>query len=325
MTKQSKYRRALPQLGSELFITDGGLETVLMFQRGIELPLFAAFPLLDTQEGTQRLVEYYKDYLDVALDHRAGLILDTATWRASIGWGKQLGYSPDDLRRLNQHAVEVLETIRGVYETPESPMVINGVIGPEDDGYKPSALLDADAAQAYHRHQVNAFAESSADMVTAVTMTYVDEAIGITRAARNADIPVVISFTVETDGRLPDGTPLGDAVQSVDAATDAGPCYYMINCAHPDHFSHVLGEAGSWRDRIFGVRANASRKSHAELDAATELDDGDPIEFGELYKELTRSLPALHIVGGCCGTDHRHVGSACAAIGSGNSPVAAVS
>lgn len=323
MINKAKYRNALPQLGNDLFVTDGGLETVLLFQRGIDLPLFAAFPLLDTQEGTRKLVEYYKDYLDIALRNRAGLILDTATWRASTGWGEQLGYSPDDIRRLNQHAVEVLQTIRGVYENPDSPMVINGAIGPQDDGYNPSALLDADEAQAYHRHQVHAFADSSADMVTAVTMTYVDEAVGIARAARNAGLPAAISFTVETDGNLPDGTPLADAIHAVDAATDGSPCYYMINCAHPDHFSHVLGAAGSWKDRVYGVRANASRKSHAELDEATELDEGNPVEFGELYAELRRALPALRIVGGCCGTDHRHVGSACTALGSGNFPAAA--
>lgn len=322
MIRKAVYRKALPQLGNDVFITDGGLETVLLFQRGIDLPLFAAFPLLDTQDGTQRLVEYYKDYLEIALSNRTGLILDTATWRASQGWGEKLGYSADDIRRLNQHAVQVLETIRDVYETPDSPMVINGAIGPQDDGYNPSRLLDVDAAQAYHRHQVNALADTSADMVTAVTMTYVDEAIGIVRAARNADIPVAVSFTVETDGRLPDGTALADAIEVVDDATDAAPCYYMINCAHPDHFSHILGVEGSWKGRIYGVRANASRKSHAELDEATELDDGDPTEFGDLYAALRRALPAMRIVGGCCGTDHRHVGSACVAIGPGKFPAA---
>lgn len=313
----AKYRKALPQLADKLFVTDGGLETVLVFQRGIDLPEFASFPLLSTDAGTQHLIEYYKDYIDIALQNRCGLIIDTATWRASRGWGAKLGFNADDIARLNRHGVQVLESIRELYETPESPMVINGVIGPQDDGYNPSRLLDADTAQAYHRHQVEAFADSAADMVTAVTMTYVDEAIGIVRAAKNAGLPVAISFTVETDGRLPDETPLGDAIHAVDAATGSAPCYYMINCAHPDHFSHTLAAAGSWKDRVFGVRANASRKSHAELDEATELDDGDPVEFGDLYAELRRMLPNLHIVGGCCGTDHRHVGAACSAIGPG--------
>lgn len=315
--KQPKYRNALPQLSDKLFVTDGGLETVLVFQRGIDLPEFASFPLLTTDEGTQQLLEYYKDYIDIALQNRCGMIIDTATWRASRGWGEKLGFDADDIVRVNRHGVKILESVRELYETPESPIVINGVIGPQDDGYNPSRLLDADEAQAYHRHQVDAFADSAADMVTAVTMTYADEAIGIVRAAQNAGLPVAVSFTVETDGRLPGGTPLADAIQAVDAATGSAPCYYMINCAHPDHFSPVLEAAGSWKDRVYGVRANASRKSHAELDEATELDDGDPVEFGEHYRTLRRSLPNFRIVGGCCGTDHRHVGSACSAIVSG--------
>lgn len=308
---QAKYRNALPQLSNRLFVTDGGLETVLVFQKGIDLPEFASFPLLGTEDGAQQLIEYYRDYIDIALKSRSGLILDTATWRASHGWGEKLGFTADDIVRLNQRGVELLESIREKYEAKDSPMVINGVIGPQDDGYNPSRLLSADEAHAYHRHQVDAFADSAADMVTAVTMTYADEAIGIARAATEAGLPVAASFTVETDGRLPDGTDLADAIHAVDEATGSAPCYYMINCAHPDHFSHVLDSAGAWKDRIFGVRANASRKSHAELDEATELDDGDPAEFGRLYAALRRELPALHIVGGCCGTDHRHVGLAC--------------
>lgn len=320
--KQAKYRNALPQLAKNLFVTDGGLETVLVFQRGIDLPLFASFPLLSTNIGTQQLIEYYQDYIEIALTNRSGLILDTATWRASRGWGEKLGFSADDIFRLNQHSVNILKSIRELYESGESPIVINGAIGPQDDGYNPSRLLDAEEAQAYHRHQVDALADSAADMVTAVTMTYTNEAVGIVRAAKNAGIPVAVSFTVETDGQLPDGTSLADAIDIVDAATGATPCYYMINCAHPDHFSHVLDAPGTWKERVYGVRANASRKSHAELDEATELDDGNPAEFGELYAELRRALPALHIVGGCCGTDHRHVSSACVAIGSSEYPAA---
>lgn len=314
MKTQAIYRDALPQLGDHMFVTDGGLETVFVFQKGIDLPMFASFHLLNTEEGTEQLLDYYQPYIEIARGNAAGLILDTATWRASRGWGEQLGYSADDIRRLNHHSVEILEALRDFHATDDSPMVINGVIGPQGDGYNPSGLLDAAEAQAYHRHQVEALAETAADMLTAVTMTYVDEAIGIVRAAKNAGMPVAISFTVETDGRLPDGTTLKDAIIAVDAATDAGPCYYMINCAHPDHFAHVLGDSDGWKERIYGVRANASRKSHAELDEAEELDDGNPAEFGSLYADLGRALPNLRIVGGCCGTDHRHVGAACAAI-----------
>lgn len=308
------YRDALPQLRGDRFVTDGGLETVLVFQKQVDLPLFAAFPLLDADSGIDTLRDYYQPYIELALENRTGLILDTATWRASQGWGVQLGYSAHELRRLNQCNVELLLELRARFATDATPMIINGAIGPQDDGYNPSQLMSAAEAEDYHQHQVDAFADSAADMVSAVTMTYVDEAVGVTRAAQRAGIPVTVSFTTETDGRLPDGTPLGEAILATDAATGAGPVYYMVNCAHPTHFSHVLDSAQPWTDRIFGIRANASRLSHAELDEAEELDDGNPQEFGELYLELRSALPNLRVVGGCCGTDHRHVAAASKAL-----------
>ena len=305
------YREALPQLGAKEFITDGGLETVFVFQKNIDLPLFAAISLINSEAGMAALKGYYLPYIDLARTHQAGIILDTPTWRASTGWGRQLGYSAEKVRNLNRLSVAMLVDIREKHATEASPMVINGVVGPEGDGYNPTEILSAGAAEEYHRHQVEAFADTAADMVTAVTIPYVDEAIGIARAAKKASIPVAISFTVETDGSLPDGTALRDAINKVDEATGAAPAYYMINCAHPSHFMDVLQQDSTWTDRIYGIRANASTKSHAELDEAVELDDGDPIAFGQLYAELKCRLRNLRIVGGCCGTDHRHVGEVC--------------
>jgi homocysteine S-methyltransferase len=169
--------------------------------------------------------------------------------------------------------------------------------------------MTADEAAAYHAVQVGTFAESAADLVTAVTMTYVDEAVGVVDAARAADVPVVISFTVETDGRLPGGQALGDAVEEVDSRTDGAVAYFMVNCAHPTHFRDVLEPGSAWSGRIRGLRANASRSSHAELDEAEELDTGDPEELGREYVGLRERLPALTVLGGCCGTDHRHIGA----------------
>jgi len=173
-------------------------------------------------------------------------------------------------------------------------------------------MLTADAAQDYHSTQIATFGDTAADMVTAITMTYVDEAVGLTRAAVGAEVPVVISFTVETDGRLPSGQDLGDAITDVDGATGGAPAYYMINCAHPTHFANVL-DGAAWQARIGGLRANASTKSHAELDEATELDEGDPVDFGARHAELRERLPRLNVLGGCCGTDHRHVSETCRA------------
>ncbi len=307
-----KYRSHLPQLDGGLFLTDGGLETTLIFHGGLDLPAFAAFDLLKDDAGTKTLREYFARYASIAQEHGAGFVLESPTWRASPGWAKEIGYSSEELEALNRKSIALMEDVREEFETPSSPMVISGCVGPQGDGYSPDSHLSADGARDYHAVQIRTFADTAADMVTAITMTYADEAVGITRAAAAADIPAAISFTVETDGRLPSGQPLGEAIGEVDSQTDAGPAYYMINCAHPTHFEAVLeGADDGWRSRIRGLRPNASTKSHAELDEATELDEGDPPDLGARLAALRPSLPELNVLGGCCGTDHRHVEEIC--------------
>jgi len=306
-----KYRDGLPQLGSKKFITDGGIETALIFLRQIDLPLFAAFPLIATDEGIAHLKDYYRPYLDIARRHKAGFILDTPTWRCSHGWADRLGYTVQDTQYFNEAGVRLMAELRDRYETDATPIVINGVIGPQADGYDPASLMSIDAAEHYHAHQVEVFARTQADMVSAITLTYAEEAIGIARAAAKAGMPAAISFTVETDGRLPSGASLQQAIEYTEAETGGSPAYYMINCAHPTHFNHVIGGSEAWMRRIYGVRANASCMSHAELDESTELDDGNPREFGQDYVELDRKLDNLRIYGGCCGTDHRHIAEIC--------------
>lgn len=308
------YRNKLPQLSGNLFLTDGGIETTLIYHEGIDLQHFAAFDLLRQEEGREVLRRYYRRYVGIACTLDLGFILESPTWRASSDWGGKLGYSADALADANRTAITLLEGIRGEFAEADIPIVISGCVGPRGDGYDPGEMMSADEAARYHRLQVSTFAASAADMVTAITMTNVPEAIGIARAAQAEDIPVVISFTVETDGRLPTGETLGDAIHQVDAATEHGPVYYMVNCAHPTHFAHQLAGDGEWLRRICGLRANASCLSHAELDAAEDLDDGNPQEFGEQHRRLRRQLPNLVVLGGCCGTDHRHIaaiGAAC--------------
>lgn len=292
--------------GGYLFLTDGGIETTLIFHEGLELPDFAAFTLLRTPEGTAALSRYYQVYADLAVRHGTGLVLESATWRANPDWGARLGYGPEELAEANRRAVDLLEGIRGTLPGTV-PAVISGCIGPRGDGYVPSAVMTADQARDYHAAQVTVFSETAADLVTAITMNYVEEAIGVARAAETAGIPAVLSFTVETDGRLPTGDTLQAAIESVDQATDSYPSWYMVNCAHPDHIAPALEDGGAWLARLGGLRANASRKSHAELNDATELDIGDPEELGAQYAGLLGLLPRLTVVGGCCGTDHRHV------------------
>jgi S-methylmethionine-dependent homocysteine/selenocysteine methylase len=301
------YRDHLPQLDGGLFLTDGGLETTLIFHQGLDLPLFAAFDLLKDDEGTQALRRYFETYAELAREEALGLVLESPTWRASPRWAGEIGYSDEELDAMNRKAIALMEELRDQYETGDAPIVISGCIGPQDDGYNPSTKLSAAAAQDYHSVQIGTFGDTAADMVTAVTMTYADEATGIARAAQQAGLPSVISFTLETDGRLPSGQPLGEAIEQVDEETGAAPAYYMINCAHPTHFEDVVEGREPWRERIRGLRANASTKSHAELDEATELDEGDPADLGARYAALSDGLPHLNVLGGCCGTDHRHV------------------
>jgi S-methylmethionine-dependent homocysteine/selenocysteine methylase len=307
----------LPQLEAGLLLTDGGIETSLIFHEGLELPHFAAFVLLQTPEGRATLRRYYEPYLEVARAQHRGFILESPTWRASADWADRLEISRAELAGLNRDAIRLMQELRDTYGPAVSPIVVSGCVGPRGDGYDPGEAMTAGDAEAYHAEQIATFAEAGADMVCAITMTNTPEAIGIARAAKARGIPVAISFTVETDGRLPTGEALGEAIAAVDAATDGAPAYYMVNCAHPTHFAQTLDAGGAWIGRVAGLRANASKLSHQELNDATELDEGDPEELGREHAEILRRHGHIHVLGGCCGADHRHVEAmsrACAAV-----------
>ena len=302
-----KYRDALPQLGTQLFLTDSGLETSLVFQEGYDMPCFAAFNLIKQPDAWQFIKDYYEQHAATAVRAHCGFILEAHTWRANRDWAVRLGYDKAQLDAANKACITMMGEVRADYELAACPMVISGCIGPRGDGYTADQQMTVTEAATYHREQITSFSESAADMVSAMTLTYPEEAIGICLAAREQGMPVVISFTTETDGRLPNGITLKQAIQEVDAATNNTPAYYMINCAHPDHFRQALADNEDWVQRVRGVRANASRRSHAELDNAENLDSGNPVELGELYQALRQQFPQFTILGGCCGTDHRHV------------------
>jgi homocysteine S-methyltransferase len=287
-------------------LTDAGLETVLVFDEGIELPHFAAFPLVDSEDGRAALHRYYGPFLELARDRDVPLVLSAPTWRANTDWARLLGYEDDDLASVNRRAVEFLEGMAADYDE----VVIEGSVGPRSDAYNPAFLMDADEAERYHAVQLRTFADAGCAQATALTLTYPDEAVGIARAAKAAGIPIVLGFTVETDGRLPSGDSIEEAILAVDNATDEAAEFFVINCAHPTHFADALPQGDS-RTRIRGLRANASRLSHAELDEAEELDSGDPADLAERYVALRSDLPNLEVVGGCCGTDIRHVTAIC--------------
>ena len=303
----AKYRSSIPQLGEEMFLTDGGIETTLIFHDGLDLPEFAAFVLLDDQAGREALRRYFRTYAEIAREAGTGFILEAPTWRANPDWAAKLGYSPEALDAVNAAAIDLMVEIRREFETPRSPFVISGCIGPRSDAYRPSELMTPEEAERYHAVQIGSFSRTEADLVTAITMTHSAEAIGVTRAAAQAQMPVVISFTVETDGTLPSGERLDAAIRAVDDATASGPAYFMINCAHPTHFAETLRQGDGWVARIRGVRANASMLSHAELDEAEELDSGDPADLAAHYQQLRKEFAQLTVLGGCCGTDDRHI------------------
>jgi homocysteine S-methyltransferase len=316
----SETRVQLPQQDGNLFLTDGGIETVLIYQEGIELPEFAAFVLLESQQGRASLRRYFRRFLDLAArTPGAGFILESPTWRAGVDWGAKLGFDAAAIQRINRDAIALMQELEAEYSPRVvRPIVVSGCVGPRGDGYVAGAPMAPEDAQRVHRPQIEALAAAGADMITAITMTTSAEAIGVARAAAEAGRPCAISFTVETDGALPSGESIASAIDAVD--TDAAeaqreaPAYFMLNCAHPSHFAHALGALGRSRARLRGLRANASRRSHAELDAATELDAGDPHELGADYARLKASWPSLNVVGGCCGTDHRHIEAMAAAL-----------
>jgi homocysteine S-methyltransferase len=309
----TRRRFAFPPTDDAIFLTDGGLETTLVFVEGLDLPCFAAFPLLRSEEGRGRLERYFEPYIRTAMERDVGFILDTPTWRANADWGAKLNVSPAELANVNEEAARWAASLRDRLTDTRERVLINGAIGPRGDGYRVDTQMTSEEAQAYHAPQVEAFREGGADMVSAVTMNYAEEAIGIARAAEALGMPVVISFTVETDGRLASGETLRSAIERTDRETGHAPAYYMINCAHPTHFDSILSGNDEWVRRIRGLRANASAKSHAELDESTELDPGDPKDLAERYRGLRERMTQLSVLGGCCGTDHRHIAAICEA------------
>ncbi|MDT9600174.1 homocysteine S-methyltransferase family protein [Sphingosinicella rhizophila] len=293
----------LPQL-SRPHLADGGLETDFIFNRGVDLPCFSSIVLLRDQAGRDMLDDYFNAYIGIARRAGAGLVLESPTWRASSDWAERIGLSQAELEQLNAEAISHLRDLRA---RNDMPIVVSGCIGPRGDGYDPGEVMTVDEAHRYHARQAQILAAAGADLISGLTITNVPEAIGIARAAEDAGAAAVISFTVETDGRLPTGEQLGSAIAAVDEATDGSVAYFMVNCAHPSHFADTLRTGESWTQRLGGVRANASRCSHAELEAMTDLDEGDPEELGREYRMLREQHPQLMVLGGCCGTDHRHI------------------
>jgi homocysteine S-methyltransferase len=302
----AQYRENLPQIGGNLFLADGGIETDLIFNRNIPIREFASHTLLSDVAGREAVRAYFRPFLDLARACGTGFVLDSQTWKAHLHWADALGATEDELRAANRESIAFIAQLRDECSSNAKPIVLNGIIGPRGDAYSPESGVAAHEAEQYHARQIGWLAETDVDMITATTFTQASEAVGFVRAAEAAGLPAVVSFTVEVDGSLPSGQPLGEAIDEVDQATGSSAAYFMVNCAHPDHFFHEIRDA-AWARRLRGIRCNASRRSHAELDASETLDAGNPSELGQAYAALRRRMPWLNVFGGCCGTDLRHV------------------
>jgi homocysteine S-methyltransferase len=296
----------LPEL-----ITDGGIETHIIFNMGVELPHFSAFPLNDSATGRDLIRRYYRDYLPVARAAGRGFLFATDSWRASPDWADRIGYDRALLKQNNVTSVALCAELAEEFTAAGVESAIAAVLGPRRDAWQYDARMTVTEAIDYHSPQVEAFAGTAATSLHAYTLNNAPEGIGIARSAQQAGLPVVLSFTVETNGALPGGKPLEVAVAEVDEATGGYPAYYMINCAHPRHFARELRSGAPWVRRIGGLRANASCKSHSELDASPDIDIGDIAGLADDHAELLPLLSNLHLIGGCCGTDHRHIAAIC--------------
>ncbi|OMP88511.1 Methionine synthase [Diplodia seriata] len=304
----AKYRDNLPQLRStKPFLSDGGLETTLLFKYGFDLPEFAAFPVLDSENGRTVLHELYAAYIKVTIKHKTGIVLGTPTWRASRPWIERLGFPVQKVAYTCSAAVDLLKALREELETADSPVVISGILGPLADAYKTNVITVESARDGLY-DQVKALSDSGADMLGIATITETAEAIAAIQLAQEFGLPITVSFPVETDGRLLNGRSLSEAIAEVDTVTDGYAAYFGINCAHPLHFKAALGAMDlGIRRRIGVIRTNASAKSHAELDNSDSLDRGDPVELAGHHPELQELLPRLMVLGGCCGTDEEHM------------------
>ena len=297
----------LPGPGSKTFITEGGVETHMQYKRGHELRHFCLFDLMNDPKAVADLRAYHEGIIEVALKHKTGAVLDGIHYRSSRDWGELLGYSTEGLEDIVVQGIEFYKDLAREFATDDSPMPVSGVVGPRGDAYSVGKVMNATESEDYHSEQVETMRNAGADMITALTFSQVEEAIGVVRAAQSTGIPVVVSFTLGADGNLKIGSSFGDAIEAVDKATDSGPIYYMINCTHPVDFAPAFETPGDWTNRLGGFRPNASSLDHGVLCSLGHLEEGDPVELGQQMAGMARRFPHLNVWGGCCGTDYDHI------------------
>ena len=296
-----------PRLDNKFYLTEGGSETEIMYKWGFELPEFEMYPLLDNPQADEIIRNMFRRYFEVAAQHDTGMLLNGHDYRASPDWGAKLGYSPEALRNMQHRVIDFLDGMRAEYADRVSDVYIAACIGPRGDAYGSGGEITADEAEDYHSVQLKNLDGTAADMAVAATFNNVPEAIGVIRAANGAGRPIGVSLTLTPEGRLRSGPGLGEAIETIDEATDGGAAWFGTNCSHPLEFEPALAEQGPWLDRLRYIRPNAARMDKIALCSLGHLEDGDPVELGGQMGEVARRLPRADIIGGCCGTDERHL------------------
>ncbi len=297
----------LPQQSGRLMTSADGFETWMQYVDGFTLRHFCGFELLNDPRGAACLRDYHRKIVEAAVANGFGVINEGLHYRASKDWGTLIGFSREGLEEINIRGIEFYRDFAREYGTPETPMIVSGAIGPKGDAHNIGRVPDAAEAEDYHADQILTMRKAGVDQVTAMTFSGVEEAIGFCRAAKAAELPVVVSFFVARGGRLKGGESLQEAITRVDAATDAAPAYFMINCTHPTEFEAGLA-AGAWTARLGGFMPNAVAAETLDLCRLGHLEDGDPDELGGQMAELARRFTHANVWGGCCGTDSRHIG-----------------
>ena len=296
-----------PRLENKFYLTEGGTETEILYKWGFELPEFAMFPLLDNPEADRVIRDMYRRYFEVAAEHNTGMLIVGHDYRASPDWGEKLGYSAEGLREMQQRTIQFLQEMRTEYEDRVSDVYIGASIGPRGDAYGTGDAITESEAEDYHSVQLENLEGTAADMAIALTFNNIPESIGVIRAGVAAGLPVGVSLTLTPEGRLRSGPSLREAIEAIEEATDGAAAWFGTNCAHPVEFEPAFADAGSWFDRLRYIRPNAAKMDKIALCSLGHLEDGDPVELGGEMGEIARRFPRADILGGCCGTDERHL------------------
>jgi len=291
----------------ELFLTEGGIETEIIYKHGFELPEFAMFTLLENPRAVGVMRDMFRRQLDVAAEFAMSVLLTGLDYRASPDWGARLGYSQHGLAEINIRAIEFLREIASEYHEQIPRILIGGIIGPRGDAYQLNKTITSVEAEDYHAVQLATLKAAKVDFACALTFNNTPEAIGVARAATTIGVPLTVSLTVNSNGRLKSGPTVAEAVKSIDAeAGKSAPAFYMLNCSHPVEFEPALTE-GAWLERLRGFRPNASKMEKIALCKLGHLEEGNPVELGRLMGDLARRIPHMDIWGGCCGTGETHL------------------